>query len=167
MIVSSLYPIPKDTFKISIGSCGSCDICIKFLIYSNTFTCAVIKKGYFVKWELKCNTDNIIYLILCKLCSKQFIGSATNFKNRFSRHKGDILTKKDSSGTERCFNKCSERHDSHKYYAVQITEPIIMKTSGNCYSIGRNTGSQLLTVTYDINSLLDSYSGKRKSCGRK
>ena len=61
MIAPSLYPRPKHTFKTIIGSCGSCDVCNNFLIYSKKFTCTVIKKKYFVKGELNCNTDNIIY----------------------------------------------------------------------------------------------------------
>ena len=43
---------------------------------------------------LTCNTKNIIYLIVCKCCDKQYIGSATGFKERFQIRKSDINTGK-------------------------------------------------------------------------
>lgn len=41
---------------------------------------AVTKNKYFLKGELNCNTNKITCLIFCKLCSKQYVGSATNLK---------------------------------------------------------------------------------------
>ena len=85
-------------------------------MYSNTLTCTVTKKNGFVKGELDCNTSNITYLIFYKLCSKQYVGSATNFKNRLRIHKSDIPTKEDCCGTAQYFNnKCCDQHDPHKY----------------------------------------------------
>ena len=43
---------------------------------------------------LTCNTKKTIYLIACKCCGKQYIGSATGFKERFRIHKSGINTGK-------------------------------------------------------------------------
>ena len=43
----------------------------------------------------KCGKRNVIYLISCKRCGKQHVGSATGFKERFRIHKSDIKWKKD------------------------------------------------------------------------
>ena len=53
--------------------------------------------------------------------SRLYVGSATNFKNRFRTHKCDIHTKKDCCGTARHFNnKCCNPDDLHNYLAVEI-----------------------------------------------
>ena len=44
-------------------------MCKDFLVCSNMFTYTVTKKKYFIKGELNCNTNNIIYLTFCKLYS--------------------------------------------------------------------------------------------------
>ena len=40
--------------------------------------------------------SNVIYLVSCENCEKQYIGSAIDFKARFRIHKSDIKTKKRS-----------------------------------------------------------------------
>ena len=52
---------------------------------------------------LTCNTKNIIYLTACKCCDKQYIGSATGFKERFRIHKSDINTGKIRCDQEHLF----------------------------------------------------------------
>ena len=64
--------------------CSSrCDICKKFVEVSLEFTCHATKRKYKRRGTLTCNTKNIIYLITCESSSKQYIGSATGFKERF------------------------------------------------------------------------------------
>ena len=55
------------------------------------------KHKYKIGRTLTCNTENISYLIACKSCSKQNIGSATGFTERFQIHKSDI-----NNGKNRC-----------------------------------------------------------------
>ena len=47
------------------------------------FTCQAAKRKYKITGIFTCNTKSIIYLIACKCCGKQYIGSATGFKERF------------------------------------------------------------------------------------
>ena len=81
LISPYLFPkiIKENNCSIEKGS-RRCDICKNFLVVSTEFTCHVTKRKYKIRGTLTCNTKNIIYLITCKCCSKQYIGSATGFK---------------------------------------------------------------------------------------
>ena len=81
LISPYLFPkiIKENNCSIEKGS-RRCDICKNFLVVFTEFTCHVTKRKYKIRGTLTCNTKNIIYLITCKCCSKQYIGSATGFK---------------------------------------------------------------------------------------
>ena len=95
LISPSLFPKIIKENNCSTEKCSRrCDICKNFLVVSTEFTCHATKRKYKIRGTLTCNTKNIIYLITCKCCSKQYIGSATVFKERFRIHKRDINTGK-------------------------------------------------------------------------
>ena len=71
-----------------------CDICKSILVLSTKFTCHATKRKYKIGRFLTCNTNNIVYLIARKCCGKQYVDSATGFKERFLIHKSDINTGK-------------------------------------------------------------------------
>ena len=68
------------------------DICKNFLVVSLDFTCFATKWEYRIKGILKCDSRYVIYFISCKCCGKQYVESATDFKERFRIHKSDINT---------------------------------------------------------------------------
>ena len=49
------------------------DICQKYLVCKNEFTCTVTGKTYEVRGKLCCTSSNVIYLISCKLCKGNFV----------------------------------------------------------------------------------------------
>ena len=103
-ISPSLFPRTIKENNCSIEKCnGRCDICKKFLVLSTDFPCHATKRKYKIRGFLTCNTKNIIYLIACKCCDKQYIGSATGFKERFRIHKSDINTGKIRCDQEHLF----------------------------------------------------------------
>ena len=84
LISPSLFPTTIKENNCSIEKCNRrCDICKTFLVLSTEFTCHATKRKYKIRGFLTCNTKNIIYLIACKCCAKQYIGSATGFRGRF------------------------------------------------------------------------------------
>ena len=87
LLAPSSYPNNKVNRANSTTSCNKCDICKNYLICSNYFTCRITNRRYYMKGVLHCNCNNVIYLITCKNCLQQYVGSATNFKNRFRIHK--------------------------------------------------------------------------------
>ena len=79
LLAPSSYPNNKVNRANSINSCNKCDICKSYLICSNYFTCSVTNRRYYTRGVLHCNCNNVIYLITCKNCLQQYVGSATNF----------------------------------------------------------------------------------------
>ena len=100
------FPRPQLTTKSLVSKCGEkCDICNNFLVCRNEFSCKVTGTTYKVKGNLSCNSANVVYLISCKLCKDQYVGSTykNNFKPRFRVHKSDINTGKDRCGVAKDF----------------------------------------------------------------
>ena len=57
-----------------------CDICKNFLVVSSDFTCFATKRKYKIKGILKCDSRNVVYLISCKYCDKQYVCLALDLK---------------------------------------------------------------------------------------
>ena len=134
------------------------------------FPCTVAGKKYFVKSELHCNSCNIIYLVECSNCKHQYIGSALNFKRRFSIHKSDIKTNKDRCGTFN--NVCCHSSNLHFYMKVQLIEQVF------CIDVDKDMEailwahekywqSQLFANIHGMNSVSDLYCRKRKGYRKK
>ena len=95
-----------------------CQMCQnKHLIPGKQFRCSVTKKNYTIRQHLHCNVRNVIYLITCKICQKQYVGSTTNFKTRFTLYKSDIKQLKKSCTCIQHFGK------THNWSDFQI-QPI-------------------------------------------
>ena len=73
------------------------------LVVSPDFTCFSTKRKYDIKEISKCGSGNVIYFISCKCCGKQYVGSATGFKEGFRIHKSDTNTGKIRCGVETIF----------------------------------------------------------------
>ena len=168
MLAPSLYPTSKKKFECSIKVCNKCDICKNYLVSTTDFQCKVTGKKYKIRGNLSCNSLNVIYLISCKNCHDQYVGSASNFKNRFRIHKSDIKTKKDRCGTSNHFNeKCVSSPNIHGFLQVQIIEHVVNTTTNNkidniLWSREKYWQSQLFTLTHGMNSMNELYCKKRK-----
>ena len=114
LISPSLFLLRQLTTKSqsTVSKCGKkCDICDNLLVCRNEFTCKVTGKTYKIRGNLLCNSANVVYLISCKLCKDQYVGSAykNNFKPRFRVHKSDINTGKDRCREAKHFlTKCTD-----------------------------------------------------------
>jgi hypothetical protein len=83
-----------------------CDLCKNFLVNSQTFSSAQTGKTYFVRQKLSCNSSNVIYLVHCKKCNLQYVGSTTTeFKVRFRNHKSSMKTNKKTCEVAIHFNR--------------------------------------------------------------
>ena len=71
-------------------TCGSkrCKVC-PFIECTETFENSSGTETYKIKCDtLDCNSENVVYLITCKTCSKQYVGSTiTKFRTRFNNYK--------------------------------------------------------------------------------
>ena len=108
LISPSLFPRTIKKNNCSIEKCNRrCNISKNFVVLSTEFICHATKRKCKIRGFLTCSAKNIIYLILCKCCGKQYIGSATAFKERFRIHKSDINTGKIRCGVaSRPLNVC-------------------------------------------------------------
>ena len=91
------YPHPKSKplIKPTPRKCGqkNCATCQHF----NTkqyFRSTVTKRCFRVKGNYSCNSTNIIYLITCKKCMKQYVGLTTKtLRERINHHRSTIIRK--------------------------------------------------------------------------
>ena len=80
---------------------------------------------YSVSGSLSCDSLNVVYIISCKNCGDQYVGSSTDFKARFRIHKSNIKTKKDRCCTPSHFkNKFCDRGNPHIFLQVLLIESV-------------------------------------------
>ena len=108
----SLFPRTTKQNECYIKECNKkCDICKNFLVVSPDFTCFATKRKYKIKGILKCDSRNVIYLISC---GKQYVGSATGFKERIDN--SDINTGKVRCGVaNHLLNVCHSSASKFEY----------------------------------------------------
>ena len=74
------------------GWCGPCEgprckIC-KHTVPTRNFTSSTTKRTYEIRPEnLNCRSKNVVYLISCKTCHKQYTGSSEEFRARFNNYR--------------------------------------------------------------------------------
>ena len=46
---------------------------------------------YKINFEFNCNSSNVVYLLTCNVCKKQYVGSTTTkFRHRFNQYKSSL-----------------------------------------------------------------------------
>ena len=72
--------------------CGKtrCKVC-NYFKPSNSFIGNVDKRSFHINHSFDCDSCGFIYLITCKRCGKQYVGSTiTSFRIRFCNHKSSL-----------------------------------------------------------------------------
>ena len=77
-----------------VGSrkCGGtkCEVC-NFVEESRTFSNSSGDSSFDIKYDLHCNSKFVVYLLKCKTCHKQFVGSTkTKFRTRLNNYRKDL-----------------------------------------------------------------------------
>ena len=74
------------------GFCGPwkksrCEIS-EHIVSTDNFKSTTIQRTYFIRPpDLKCSSENVVYLFTCKTCSKQYTGSTEDFRPRFNNYR--------------------------------------------------------------------------------
>ena len=145
LISPSLFPRTIMKNNYSVEKCNRrCDIFKNVLVLSTEFTCHATKRKYKIRGFLTCNRKDIIYLIACKCCGKQYIGSAADFNERFRIHKSDINTGKIRCGiASHVLNVCKSATCKIEYLQVQLIEHVFVREGEDVdkvYEKGKNIG---------------------------
>ena len=167
LLSPSCFPRVIKEHQSSLQKCNKrCDICTNFLVHSNEFTCFATKRKYKVKGNLKCTTNNIIYLLSCKNCGKQYVGSAITFKERFRIHKSDINTRKIRCGiANHLLNVCCSSFSKFEFLQVQLIEQVFIKDGQDIEKVlwlrEKFWQAQLFTLSHGLNSPSEWYALNR------
>ena len=101
----------------TLGKKGrTCDVC-PFVKSTNTFTNRTGEQEFSIECNsiLRCGSSNVVYLIQCKTCNIQYIGSAsTPFRSRFNNYKS--MARKHNAGknvTQASFHAHFAQPDHH------------------------------------------------------
>ena len=92
ILPQGISPIEPDSIFIA-EPCGSrfCHTCRSFR-ECNSVTSNTTKFVFKIRQDLNCSSSNIIYLVQCKECDKQYIGQTKrSLRRRVNDHRGDIL----------------------------------------------------------------------------
>ena len=81
--------------------CGSkrCGVC-KCLANTTTFTNRDASKTFNINGTHNCNSEYVVYLLQCKTCKIQYVGSSVDFRSRFNNYK--TFYRKHNEGKKRC-----------------------------------------------------------------
>lgn len=166
----SAFPKKSSISTSSIAYCNRCDICKNFINPSPNFTSTVTNRTYMVKGNITCNSVYVIYLVTCKKCKHQYVGSTNDYKKRMRGHKSDNhLNKSESCGVAKHFNTTSCKHPAgaNKHFSTQVIECVHKHTEEDLLRREQYWQAQLFTIhPYGMNSTDDWYSTKRKGYRR-
>lgn len=56
---------------------------------------------------MNCNSKNVIYVLVCKKCKKEYIGQTKNFRSRMTVHRQQIREKNIMTGATKHFIACN------------------------------------------------------------
>ena len=88
-------------------------------------------KSYSINYNLNCNSSYVVYLITCKKCSLQYVGSTTTkFRLRFNNHKSRIrrhgmLTQAEKRADDLLYRHfCGEGHNGLSDVKIQLIDRV-------------------------------------------
>ena len=101
-----------------------CDLCKNYFIESRIFRSFKTGKSYSIRSNLTCDSKNVIYLVSCKKCQLQYIGSTTTeFKVRFRNHKSSMVTNKKSCEVAVHFNSIPHSLQDFSFQCIDQINP--------------------------------------------
>ena len=90
LVRSKLQPLVKAEPGNYVCKSNNCQIC-EILAPGKTFVSTKTSDNYTMNFHFDCNSSNVIYLLTCKVCQKQYVGSTiTKFRMRFNQYKSNF-----------------------------------------------------------------------------
>ena len=116
---------------------------------------------------MRCDSRNVIYLISCKCCGKQYVESATGFKERFRINKSDINTSKVRYGVaNHLLNVCRSSASKFEYLQLQLIEKVSVQNDDDIDKVlwerEKYGQAQLFTLSQVLNNTNEWYALNRR-----
>ena len=92
LVRSKLRTLTSENEIKGFVGCGraNCEIC-KIVEKGDEFESSVNGRKFKINFQFNCNSQNVIYLLTCRHCFKQYVGSTiTKFRQRFNQYKSNI-----------------------------------------------------------------------------
>ena len=86
LVRAEMYPMERKTWSCKCKG-NRCQVCLN-VSETETFTSTVTHMSYKINHSFDCNDKCLIYLLTCKTCLKQYVGSTTDcFRYRWNNYK--------------------------------------------------------------------------------
>ena len=123
LVRAKLRPLDQNTNgNRGTHKCTSnrCDVC-NYLIVGDIFSSHVTGTNYNINHRLDCNSRNVVYLISCKVCGLQYVGSTTTkLRLRFNNHKSRLRAHAKMSAANRGGDDLIYKHfNNHGHHGLQ------------------------------------------------
>ena len=103
----------------------------KYMAENSHFKSSQDDRRYSINYNLNCNSNNVVYLITCKKCSLQYVGSTiTKFRLRFNNHKSrirrhEMLGQAEKEADDLVYRHfCSEGHCGLSDVRIQLIDRV-------------------------------------------
>ena len=127
LVRAKMYPMEKKT-----GSCkckgNRCQVCLN-VAETETFISTMTHISYKINHSFDCNNKCLIYLLTCKTCLKQYVGSTTDcFRYRSNNYKCNDrkFAREESSLQEHLFEHFNS--EEHNGFLCDVSVTLIDKT---------------------------------------
>ena len=130
LVRSKVYPLER---KVGSAKCNGkcCQVCLN-INETDTFESFETKQKYKINHHLNCNDKCLIYLLFCKACGLQYVGSTTDkFRLRWNNYKEN--DRKALRGEEHMQPELFEHFagDNHNCFLTDCSITLIDKTDGS------------------------------------
>ena len=96
-----LNPAPREPGLVGLVPCNRCKFCQGGYIVPCTGFSFLSADGKLIEWTynrlFSCNSINILYVLICRLCPENYLGKSDSTKRRVSKHKSDVFKPENSN----------------------------------------------------------------------
>ena len=87
LVRAKVSPVQKNEGFCGLCKKSRCEIC-EHIVSIDSFKSTTTQRTYFIiPPDLKCSSHDVVYLLTCKTCSKQYAGSTGDFRPRFNNYR--------------------------------------------------------------------------------
>ena len=139
LVRAKMYPVERKTGSYKCKG-NRCQVCLN-VSETETFTSTVTHMSYKINHSFDCNDKCLIYLLTCKTCLKQYVGSTTDC-SRYRWNNYKCNDRKNARG-KACLQEHLFEHfnsEGHNGFLLDVSVTLIDKTDAKILSKKNTTG---------------------------